>query len=54
MSNYKNNKQKHIITMTFKNNSSNDIKSLFQGKGFSSIYITGDFGKAGAFSINVS
>ena len=25
MSNYKNNKQKHIITMTFKNNSSNDL-----------------------------
>lgn len=35
-------------------NSSNDIKSLFQGKGFSSIYITGDFGEAGAFSITVS
>lgn len=29
MSNYKNNKQKHIITMTFKNNSSNDIKIDF-------------------------
>ncbi len=35
-------------------NSSNDIKSLFQGKGFSSIYITGDFGEVGAFSITVS
>ena len=29
MSNYKNNKQKHVITMTFKNNSSNDIKIDF-------------------------
>ena len=29
MSNYKNNKQKQIITMTFKNNSSNDIKIDF-------------------------
>lgn len=29
MNNYKNNKQKHIITMTFKNNSSNDIKIDF-------------------------
>lgn len=29
MSNYKNNKQKHIITMTFKNNSSNDMRIDF-------------------------
>ena len=50
------NNQKTITfeTRNYILNSSDDIRKLFQGKGFSSIYITGDFGEAGAFSVSVS
>lgn len=43
----------HFQTRNYILNSTDNIRSLFTGKGFSGITVTGEFGKEGSFIINI-